>query len=155
MPFPDCTNTSHLPLSFPDVDIELQQPESTLQESQQTVVPSPTFRAIHKNSLRCRPLIFFSTRHYSLLLLTVCCVSTVTCFQQKIPGCYDIEQIDELINLNNASIHNLLFCFCKVNPELHVAINCLYGSTLDDLRKTISLINDVNATVEEVRYKEL
>ncbi|VDM46086.1 unnamed protein product [Toxocara canis] len=70
--------------------------------------------------------------------------------QTGIPGCADIDNLEETFNFETSSLNDLLLCFCKIKTDSSVAISCLYGSSLEDLNKAISLVADANATVDEV-----
>ncbi|KHN72661.1 hypothetical protein Tcan_13109 [Toxocara canis] len=69
--------------------------------------------------------------------------------QTGIPGCADIDNLEETFNFETSSLNDLLLCFCKIKTDSSVAISCLYGSSLEDLNKAISLVADANATVDE------
>ncbi|KHN72625.1 Leucine-rich repeat-containing protein 15 [Toxocara canis] len=70
--------------------------------------------------------------------------------QTGIPGCADIDNLEETFNFETSSLNDLLLCFCKIKTDSSVAISCLYGSSLEDLNKAISLVADANATVDEI-----
>uniref|UniRef100_A0A9J2PCT8 LRRCT domain-containing protein n=1 Tax=Ascaris lumbricoides TaxID=6252 RepID=A0A9J2PCT8_ASCLU len=85
----------------------------------------------------------------SFLLLSFC-GNSVHALRMAIPHCADIDYLEETFNFETSSLNDLLLCFCKVKNDSNVAISCLYGSSLDDLSKAISLVAAANATVDEI-----
>uniref|UniRef100_A0A914V3V7 Uncharacterized protein n=1 Tax=Plectus sambesii TaxID=2011161 RepID=A0A914V3V7_9BILA len=69
---------------------------------------------------------------------------------QPIPGCADIDNLEASVNFDAADVQNLLLCFCQSGADGFVGINCLYGSTLDDLVRAVGLVKAANRTVDRI-----
>ncbi|VDL65287.1 unnamed protein product [Nippostrongylus brasiliensis] len=72
---------------------------------------------------------------------------------QTVPGCPDLDVLENEADTNADFLNNLLLCFCKVEPDDKVHINCLYGSSLDHLKRATAAVTKANLTTNKISFQ--
>ncbi|WKX92601.1 hypothetical protein Q1695_010547 [Nippostrongylus brasiliensis] len=72
---------------------------------------------------------------------------------QTVPGCPDLDVLENEADTNADFLNNLLLCFCKVEPDDKVDINCLYGSSLDHLKRATAAVTKANLTTNKISFQ--
>uniref|UniRef100_A0A0K0CY42 Leucine-rich repeat-containing protein 15 n=1 Tax=Angiostrongylus cantonensis TaxID=6313 RepID=A0A0K0CY42_ANGCA len=73
----------------------------------------------------------------------------------SVPGCPDLDVLEAQIDPNTDFFNSLILCFCKIQANGTVDISCLYGSTLDHLRKATDAVKAANLTTTKITFQHI
>ncbi|VDM62262.1 unnamed protein product [Angiostrongylus costaricensis] len=73
----------------------------------------------------------------------------------SVPGCPDLDVLEAQIDPNTDFFNSLILCFCKIQPNGTIDISCLYGSTLEHLRKATDAVKAANLTTTKITFQHI
>ncbi|CAI4224326.1 unnamed protein product [Auanema sp. JU1783] len=80
---------------------------------------------------------------------------TTTISPKIVPGCPDVDVLENDESINQDSLKDLLLCFCKIQKNDKVAISCLYGSNEEQLMRAASAVKNASLEIDKISIQHM